>query len=68
MFLIFFNFFLFKYNHLALEYMDGGEIIWREDDESNTPVLTMSEARSIFRDVVSGLDYRKHILFKNEYN
>ena len=39
--------------------MDGGEIVWREDDESNTPVLTMNEARSIFRDVVSGLDYRK---------
>lgn len=39
--------------------MEGGEIIWREDDESNTPVLTMNEARSIFRDVVSGLDYRK---------
>ncbi|KAL9536964.1 hypothetical protein MBANPS3_012207 [Mucor bainieri] len=43
--------------YLALEYMDGGEIVWREDDESNTPVLTMHEARSIFRDVVSGLDY-----------
>lgn len=43
----------------ALEYMDGGEIVWREDDESNTPVLTMNEARSIFRDVVSGLDYCK---------
>lgn len=43
--------------YLALEYMEGGEIIWREDDESNTPVLSMNEARSIFRDVVSGLDY-----------
>ncbi|KAG2233032.1 kinase-like domain-containing protein [Thamnidium elegans] len=43
--------------YLALEYMEGGEIIWREDDESNTPVLTAEESRQIFRDVVSGLDY-----------
>ncbi|KAI7893391.1 kinase-like domain-containing protein [Mucor mucedo] len=43
--------------YLALEYMEGGEIIWRQDDESNIPVLSMSEARDIFRDVVSGLDY-----------
>lgn len=39
--------------------MEGGEIIWRQDDESNIPVLSMTEARDIFRDVVSGLDYRK---------
>lgn len=63
------NFDLFKFiknDYLALEYMDGGEIIWREDDESNTPVLTMDEARSIFRDVVSGLDYRKHFFKKKK--
>ncbi|GAA5801422.1 hypothetical protein HPULCUR_006868 [Helicostylum pulchrum] len=43
--------------YLALEYMEGGEIIWREDEESSTPVLTEEESRQIFRDVVSGLDY-----------
>ncbi|KAI9361032.1 kinase-like domain-containing protein [Pilaira anomala] len=43
--------------YLALEYMEGGEIKWREDDESNQPVLSIDEARYIFRDVVSGLDY-----------
>jgi hypothetical protein len=44
--------------------MEGGEIIWRQDDESNTPVLSMDESRDIFRDVVSGLDYRKlHCVF-----
>ncbi|GAA5811343.1 hypothetical protein MFLAVUS_004776 [Mucor flavus] len=43
--------------YLALEYMEGGEIIWREDEESSTPVLTKEESRQIFRDVVSGLDY-----------
>lgn len=45
--------------YLALEYMENGELIWRESEDSNTPVLTMEESRSIFRDVVSGLDYRK---------
>ncbi|KAI9483424.1 MAG: kinase-like domain-containing protein [Benjaminiella poitrasii] len=43
--------------YLALEYMEGGEIVWRKDEESNKPVLSMNEARSIFRDVLSGLDY-----------
>lgn len=45
--------------YLALEYMEGGEIIWRDEENNNKPVLSMSEARSIFRDVVGGLDYRK---------
>jgi hypothetical protein len=37
--------------------MDGGEIEWRDDRDR--PVLDINHARSIFRDVVSGLDYRK---------
>ncbi|KAG0737301.1 hypothetical protein G6F23_010430 [Rhizopus arrhizus] len=41
--------------YLALEYMEGGEVMWRDGD--NKPVLSVSEARKIFRDVVSGLDY-----------
>lgn len=37
--------------------MEGGEIQWR--DENEMPVMDMEETRSIFRSVVSGLDYRK---------
>lgn len=47
--------------YLALENMENGELIWRESEDSNKPVLTIDESRSIFRDVVSGLDYRKYI-------
>lgn len=43
--------------YVALEYMEGGEIQWR--DENEMPVMGMEETRSIFRSVVSGLDYRK---------
>ncbi|ORX61921.1 kinase-like protein [Hesseltinella vesiculosa] len=39
----------------VLEYMDGGEIEWR--DENEDPILGLEDARGIFRDVVSGLDY-----------
>ncbi|KAG2219148.1 hypothetical protein INT45_002339 [Circinella minor] len=41
--------------YLALEYMEGGEIQWR--DEREMPVLSIDDARNVFRDVVSGLDY-----------
>lgn len=50
--------------YLALEYMEGGEIKWREDDESNQPVLSIDEARYIFRDVVSGLDYCEYMKYE----
>ncbi|ORZ21111.1 kinase-like domain-containing protein [Absidia repens] len=43
--------------YMVLEYMDGGEIEWR--DEQDRPVLDIDHTRSIFRDVVSGLDYCK---------
>ncbi|KAI8967772.1 kinase-like domain-containing protein, partial [Mycotypha africana] len=44
--------------YLALEYMEGGEIIWHALESIRYwPVLTMEEARHIFRDVVCGLDY-----------
>jgi hypothetical protein len=39
--------------------MEGGEVMWRDGD--NKPVLSVSEARKIFRDVVSGLDYCKRL-------
>lgn len=37
--------------------MEGGEIRWRDEDDH--PVMSTNEARAVFRDVVSGLDYRK---------
>lgn len=41
--------------YLILEYMDGGEVIWRTPDDK--PALTIWQARSTFRDVVLGLEY-----------
>ncbi|KAI9262016.1 kinase-like domain-containing protein [Sporodiniella umbellata] len=41
--------------YMALEYSERGEIEWR--DELEQPVMDLEEARSIFRDVVNGLDY-----------
>lgn len=40
---------------LVLEYMAGGEVIWK--DARNFPTLTVAETRSIMRDVVLGLEY-----------
>ncbi|SPO24637.1 related to Serine/threonine-protein kinase [Ustilago trichophora] len=40
---------------MVLEYMEGGEITWKDDQ--GRPTLTVDEARSILRDVVCGLEY-----------
>lgn len=40
---------------MVLEYMEGGEITWKDDH--GKPTLTVDEARSILRDVVCGLEY-----------
>ncbi|ETS62681.1 hypothetical protein PaG_02416 [Moesziomyces aphidis] len=40
---------------MVLEYMEGGEIVWKDDQAQ--PTLTVDEARSILRDVVCGLEY-----------
>ncbi|KAJ1028813.1 hypothetical protein NDA16_001978 [Ustilago loliicola] len=40
---------------MVLEYMEGGEIVWKDDQ--GLPTLTVDEARSILRDVVCGLEY-----------
>ncbi len=40
---------------MVLEYMEGGEIVWKNDQAQ--PTLTVDEARSILRDVVCGLEY-----------
>ncbi|KAL7310852.1 hypothetical protein PS15m_010295 [Mucor circinelloides] len=41
--------------YMALEYTESGEIEWR--DSHDQPVMTVDEARRIFRDIVNGLDY-----------
>lgn len=40
---------------LVLEYMSGGEVVWK--DARGFPTLTTAETRSIMRDVVLGLEY-----------
>lgn len=41
--------------YLVLEYMWGGEVAWRDDDDR--PVLKLHQARSTFRDTVLGLEF-----------
>ncbi|KAG0210806.1 hypothetical protein BGX28_008942 [Mortierella sp. GBA30] len=41
--------------YLVLEYMEGGEVRWKDTDER--PILPLEDACSIFRDVVLGLEY-----------
>ncbi|KAL7424084.1 hypothetical protein Q5752_001669 [Cryptotrichosporon argae] len=43
---------------MILEYCEGGEIRWKEDD--GTPALTVAETRKIFRDTLLGLEYLHH--------
>ncbi|KAJ2065037.1 hypothetical protein GGI17_000638 [Coemansia sp. S146] len=45
--------------YLVIEYMDGGEITWR--DASNLPVMAADEARSVFRDLVLGVEYLHYV-------
>ncbi|CAG8488903.1 211_t:CDS:2 [Acaulospora morrowiae] len=44
--------------YMVLEYMEGGEIRWKDD--LDRPVISIEEARRIFRDVVLGLEYLHH--------
>ncbi|BFZ56117.1 hypothetical protein PYCC9005_003159 [Savitreella phatthalungensis] len=41
--------------YLVLEYMWGGEVVWRT--ESHKPALKLHQARSTFRDTVLGLEF-----------
>ncbi|KAG0082466.1 hypothetical protein BGZ92_011714, partial [Podila epicladia] len=41
--------------YLVLEYMEGGDVRWKDSEDK--PILHLDEARSIFRDVVLGLEY-----------
>ncbi|KAH7047169.1 kinase-like domain-containing protein [Linnemannia elongata] len=41
--------------YLVLEYMEGGEVRWKDAEEK--PILPLDDARAIFRDIVLGLEY-----------
>ncbi|KAJ2354654.1 hypothetical protein GGF43_003138 [Coemansia sp. RSA 2618] len=41
--------------YLVIEYMDGGEIAWR--DNAHLPVMSADKARCVFRDLVLGVEY-----------
>ncbi|KAJ7587200.1 other/CAMKK/ELM protein kinase [Mycena floridula] len=41
--------------YIVLEYLRGGAVQWQ--DQNKQPVLTVEQARRIFRDVVVGLEY-----------
>ncbi|KAJ3120364.1 hypothetical protein HK098_004659 [Nowakowskiella sp. JEL0407] len=44
--------------YLVLEYLSGGDIKWHDNAEPvRNPVLSLQEAREIFRDVICGLEY-----------
>ncbi|KAI8053251.1 kinase-like domain-containing protein [Syncephalis plumigaleata] len=45
--------------YLVLELLDGGEVRWKQPD-SDLPLLSQSDTRRIFRDVVLGLEYLHH--------
>lgn len=45
---------------MIMEYVDGGEIMWREEDSEHgdaSPLLPLDTVRIMFRDVVLGLEY-----------
>ncbi|KAH6913522.1 other/CAMKK/ELM protein kinase [Coprinopsis sp. MPI-PUGE-AT-0042] len=41
--------------YMVMEFLAGGEVIWRYDD--NTPRLAVAQSRRIIRDAVLGLEY-----------
>jgi serine/threonine protein kinase len=43
---------------IVMEYIDGGELIWKDEDE--TPVISLQDAKSYLRDIIVGLDYRTY--------
>ncbi|ETW83435.1 hypothetical protein HETIRDRAFT_242280, partial [Heterobasidion irregulare TC 32-1] len=46
---------LYKKIYMIMEYLGGGEIKWRDQD--NNPILRVEQARRICRDVILGLEY-----------
>ncbi|KAJ2411107.1 hypothetical protein J3F80_000072 [Coemansia sp. RSA 2526] len=45
--------------YLVIEYMDAGEIAWR--DSAHLPVMAADTARSVFRDLVLGVEYLHYV-------
>ncbi|KAI7834879.1 kinase-like domain-containing protein [Kickxella alabastrina] len=45
--------------YLVIEFMDGGEIAWRDND--GMPKMGAAEARSVFRDLVLGVEYLHYV-------
>ncbi|KAJ2084316.1 hypothetical protein H4R24_000109 [Coemansia sp. RSA 988] len=45
--------------YLVIEYMDGGEIAWRDAD--HLPLMTVDRARSVFRGLVLGVEYLHYV-------
>ena len=46
----------FPPSRVVMEYLDGGEVNWRNHD--NEPILKVEQSRRIIRDAVLGLEYR----------
>ncbi|ODV86764.1 hypothetical protein CANARDRAFT_184077, partial [[Candida] arabinofermentans NRRL YB-2248] len=49
--------------YMVLEYLEKGEIHWQkkvDGDNQPEPMLTLLETKTVFRDVVSGLEYLHH--------
>ncbi|KAF9446158.1 kinase-like protein [Macrolepiota fuliginosa MF-IS2] len=44
--------------YMVMEYLGGGEIKWRTDNEE--PTLTLAQTRRIMRDAILGLEYLHH--------
>ncbi|PIA19277.1 kinase-like protein [Coemansia reversa NRRL 1564] len=45
--------------YLVIEYMDGGEIAWRDAD--HLPLMTTDRARCVFRGLVLGVEYLHYV-------
>lgn len=40
-----------------MEYVEGGEVKWKTDEEPYRPVISQDRARVIFRDILCGIEY-----------
>ena len=46
-----------------MEYLNGGEVKWQVSPEEPKPVMSQDVARKVFRDVISGVGYRKWLIY-----
>ena len=47
--------------YMVLEYLDGGDLPWQEGHQSS--VVPVEVMKSIFRDLILGVEYRKYYLY-----